>query len=408
MTERSGETGRNLRRLTQVSRALTYARSLDQVLDLTLECAVDLLECDKAVLMMNDEDGVLSVRAHRGIEQDKVERFHEPLDETIHQRISGLLGPDSEGRFLGVPLVVGGGVTGLLAIRRARPTSVSERDEWLLSALADQAAVALENAKRRDLEERVRTLEASQSSKEHALRVISHDVRSPLSAILGYLELLSMGPLGALNEDQARTIERIKAVTRHLGSVMKNVGEDARLAGGEAPLHTEWSDIAKLIGEAVAVVQPTAAGVGTTLVSDVPTELYATVDPDRARQIVIQLLENAVKHCPDGSTVEVRARAAQLADRPAVEIAVADDGPGIPADRQAEVFEPYRSFPVRSEGDDAGFGLGLSIVRTLVERMHGEVRLESRPGEGATFFVALPSQTSGTRTPDEEAPAPEP
>ncbi|HSM36576.1 MAG TPA: GAF domain-containing sensor histidine kinase [Longimicrobiales bacterium] len=405
MAERRGEADRNLRRLTQVSRALTYARSLDQVLELTLDCAVDLLACDKAVLMMNDEDGLLGVQAQRGIDPDKVERFREPLDETILDRLSDLLGPDAKDRFLGVPLVVGGNVTGLLAVRRPRSTSVQDRDEWLLSALADQVAVALASARHRDLDERVRTLEARASSKEHALRVISHDVRSPLNAILGYLELLSMGSLGDLNEDQTRTVERIKAVTRHLGSVMKNVGEEARFAGGEAPLHLEEADIGKLIGDAVAVVQPPAAAADTTLAYDAPDGLHAIVDPDRTRQIVVQLLENAVKHCPEGSTVEVRARPARLAGRPAVEIAVADDGPGIPPERQAEVFEPYQSFPVRSEDGHSGFGLGLSIVRTLVERMHGEVRLESVPGEGATFVVTLPSEASSDETAAEEAPA---
>jgi sigma-B regulation protein RsbU (phosphoserine phosphatase) len=390
--------------LTQVSRALTYARSLDQVLELTLDCAVDLLDCDKAVLMMNDEDGLLAIRAHRGIDSAKVDRFREPLDETILERLSGLLGPDAKDCFLGVPLVVGGGVTGLLAIRRPPSTSVQDRDEWLLSALADQAAVALESARHRHLDERVRILEASESSKEHALRVISHDVRSPLNAILGYLELLSMGSLGDLNEDQTRTIERIKAVTRHLGSVMKNVDEEARLSGGEAPLHLEEADIGKLIADAVAVVQPAAAA-GTTLAYDAAEGLQAIVDPDRTRQIVVQLLENAVKHCPEGSTVEVSARPARLADRPAVEIAVADDGPGIPQERHDEVFEPYQSFPTRSADDSGGFGLGLSIVRTLVERMHGEVRLESMPGEGATFIVTLPSEPSSDEAAGEEAPA---
>jgi signal transduction histidine kinase len=393
--------------LTEVSRALTYARSLDEVLELTLDCAVDLLACEKAVLMMNDEDGLLEIRAHRGIDQEKVDRFQEPLDEAILERLSGLLGPNARKRFLGVPLVVGGNVTGLLAVRRPRPAAVKDRDEWLLSALADQAAVALEGARHRELHKRMRTLEDRASSKEHALRIISHDIRSPLNAILGYLELLSMGTLGPLNEDQTRTIQRIKAVARHVGSVMKNVVEEARLAGDEAPLHPEKTDIAALIEEAVAVVQPTADEAGTTLARECPDGLHAFLDPDRVRQIVVQLLENAVKYCPDGATVRVCARSAQLAGRAAVQIEVADDGPGIPRERHAEVFEPYRSFPVGSEKEPTGFGLGLSIVGKLVERMDGEVGLESCPGEGATFIVTLPSEGPAGGSPAKEAAAAE-
>ena len=162
-----------LRRLTELSRALTYAVSLDEVLDLTTERAAGLLETDRAVLMLTNDEGVLSVRASFGLERASTERFREPLDDSLVQRLQGLLRVEPE-RFVSVPLVVAGEVTGILAVALLEGMDPSEEQEWLLSALADQAAVALEKTR----------LDETGEFRERLIGIVSHDLRNPLNSIL--------------------------------------------------------------------------------------------------------------------------------------------------------------------------------------------------------------------------------
>ncbi|HYW13050.1 MAG TPA: GAF domain-containing protein, partial [Longimicrobium sp.] len=130
-----------LRRLTEISRALTYTTSLEQVTRLTVDRGAELLDAESAVLMLADAEGLLHVRGACGIDEARVARFRTPLSEEVFGRLQGLLAvPDD--CFIAVPLVVGGAVTGLLAVATRQASTPA--DESLLSALADQAAVALE------------------------------------------------------------------------------------------------------------------------------------------------------------------------------------------------------------------------------------------------------------------------
>jgi phosphoserine phosphatase RsbU/P len=137
-------------RLTKVSRAFTYASSLKDILHLATDQAAEMLGADKAILMLTDSEGLLRVRAAYGVSEEVVERFRESFDESLITRLKGLLGAGSPDGFIGVPLVVGGNVTGLLAVVRpessSRDADAYADDEWLLSALADQTAAPVENA----------------------------------------------------------------------------------------------------------------------------------------------------------------------------------------------------------------------------------------------------------------------
>src|SRR5688572_17399393 len=144
MSETSEQRLEQLRRLTEISRTLTYTTSLEQVLELAVDRAAELLDAPKSLLMLTDSAGLLQVRAARGIDAGLVRRFREPLDETVLDRLRGVLGEVEPDCFLGVPLVAQGEVVGVLAVVRPNGAPCTDADEWLLSALADQAAVALE------------------------------------------------------------------------------------------------------------------------------------------------------------------------------------------------------------------------------------------------------------------------
>lgn len=188
-----------LRKLTELSRSLTYATHVDEVMQLAVYRAADLLEADKAVLLLADEKGELFVRAAHGISAERVERFRGPLEETLSNRLSALLEPAAEGSVIAVPLVVRGRVTGVLAVSLPGGRKSSEADEWLLSALADQAAVALEQA-RLDVEvssvsERLRALEQSLAQKDQAVAMLAHDLRGPVATLELSLALLERSSL---------------------------------------------------------------------------------------------------------------------------------------------------------------------------------------------------------------------
>ena len=379
-----------LRRLTEISRALTYTTSLEQVTRLTVERGAELLGAQGAVLMLPDAEGLLHVRAAHGIDEERVARFRAPLSDEVFGRLQGLLAvPDD--CFLAVPLVVGGAVTGLLAAAMRQPSTAA--DESILSALADQAAVALENARlggevRLEMEDRLRASEGATSAKDRALATLAHDIRSPLGAIQGYCELLEDEIYGPINDRQREALGRVRMSGRHLLSLLDNVMDMARISAGVVQVGAEPVVLADVAREAVHMLIPAADAKLQTLQLGRMAPVTVTADHARVRQILVNLIGNAVKFTPQDGGISVTTA---VLNRDGVrwgEVRVADSGPGIAPVEQASIFQPY----YRSEGTAAapGVGLGLAISRALVEQMGGELDLESEPGAGSTFIIRLP------------------
>jgi sigma-B regulation protein RsbU (phosphoserine phosphatase) len=380
-----------LRRLTEISRALTYTTSLEQVTRLTVERGAELLEAAAAVLMLGDAEGLMQVRAAHGIAEERVARFRAPLDDAMIGRLQGLLAvPDD--CFIAVPLVVGGAVTGLLAVAMPQPSSPS--DESLLSALADQAAVALENARvggevREELQQRLRASEGATSAKDRALATLAHDIRTPLGAIQGYCELMEDEILGPINDRQRETLGRVRMSGRHLLSLLDNVMEMARLTAGVVRVQAEPVRLTEVAREAVHMLIPAADARLQTLHLGRTADVCVTADRDRVRQVLVNLIGNAVKFTPQDGSVSVATSVADGDGQPGWgEVRVTDTGPGIADAEKPFVFEPY----YRGEGtaQAPGVGLGLAISHALVEQMGGELSLESEVGVGSTFIVRLP------------------
>lgn len=386
------ETGsEQLRRLTGVSRALTYTTSLDQVTQLTVEQGVQLLEATAAVLMLSGSDGLLDVRAAHGIDDDRIARFPaSSTDDDVIVRLQGLLGV-SDDRFIAVPLVVGGQVSGLLAVATQSPATTG--DEWLLSALADQAAVAVENARlggevRLEMEERLRASEGAKTAKDRALATLAHDIRTPLGAIQGYCEILEAGIYGDINEKQRETLGRVRMSGRHLLSLLDNVMDMARLNAGVVHLTAEPVRLAEVARETIQMLMPAAEAKRQHLALDKAGDVVVIADADRLRQVLVNLVGNAVKFTPECGSISVVATATTIDSDQYGEIRVRDTGPGIAQAEHDAIFEPY----YRSEGTDtaAGVGLGLAISIGMIEQMGGQLLLQSEPGSGSTFIVRLP------------------
>jgi phosphoserine phosphatase RsbU/P len=384
-----------LRTLTEVSRALTYTTATEDILQITVARAAGLMGGEKALIMLADPDGVLTVRAAWGVDADRIGALHEPLNETLVRRLQDLLGYPLEECFLSVPLVAQGQVTGLLAVVRPVGAPQTEDDEWLLSALADQAAVALENARlteavdsgRADRERMVETQGRTQAT-------LGHELRSPLSAILAYSSLLLDEDLGPLEDRQREGIARIQMSGQHLLAIIENVLDVARINAGILRLSSTLVHVDAVLDEAVQMVQPRAMEKQQDLRLSPGQGLMVRADPNRLRQALVNLVGNAIKYTPQGGTVEVVASAADADGQRFAALAVTDTGPGIPADSLASIFDPYDRGAAASH--ESGLGLGLYIARELVRQMGGDIRVRSEPGAGSTFTVLIPLSSGPT------------
>ena len=410
-TAAKGTREEQLRQLTQVSRAFTYAASLKDILRLAADQAAEMLDAEKAILMLADENGLLSVRAAYGVAPDVVERFRESFDESLVSRLQGLFGAMAPEGFVGVPLVVQGRVTGLLAVMRPNGVPASPADEWLLSALADQTAAPLEHARLAEEIEDARRLadtarlyeaarialreaetaradaEAANRAKSEFLAHMSHELRTPLNAIAGYVELLEMGIRGPVTDEQREDFRRIRASQRLLLGLVNNVLNFAKVESGrvdfvmgDVPVDQTLAAIESLIGP-----QLLAKSLRYEYRRCDPA-ITAFADREKMEQILVNLLSNAIKFTPTGGSVTLDV----VGSDDEVSIGVRDTGRGIPAENLERIFEPFVRMDTGFTRSTEGTGLGLAISRDLARAMHGELTVESRVGEGSCFRLHLP------------------
>lgn len=218
--------------------------------------------------------------------------------------------------------------------------------------------------------------------REEFLIAVSHELRTPLTSIIGYLDLLSEGhDLPALGLDR-----EVATIQRNAEQLYAIIGD--LLAAGDAEMRVRigYTDLAALARQAAAAVLPHAAAAGVSVRTELPERLEIDGDTGRLRQVVDNLLSNAVKYTPRGG----RATLSLTVDGDACTLRVEDTGIGISPDDQRQLFD--RFFRARAVREDAlqGVGLGLSIVKSIVEAHRGFIGVASRPGRGSTFTVTLP------------------
>jgi sigma-B regulation protein RsbU (phosphoserine phosphatase) len=379
-----------LRKLSSINRAFSYTTSLDEVARLTVEQGAELLRAPAAVLMVQDTGDLLQVRAAYGVAPERVARFSAPLTDEVVERLQGLLEVPGD-QLLAVPLVARGAVIGLLALALDR--TVVEIDEWLLSALADQAASALENARlygevRVEMADELRASRGATDAKDRALSTLAHDIRSPLGAIEGYCSIMEDGLYGDISAKQLEGLGRIRMAGRHLLSLLENVMDMARLSAGVISVRSEPVRLREVASEAVDLLTPASYAKQQRLELAPGPEVIVVGDAARLRQVLVNLVGNAVKFTPAEGLITVGAASCVVDGVASGEVYVSDTGPGIPASDQAVIFEPY----YRSESTAAapGVGLGLAIADALVRQMNGRMEVRSEPGEGARFSIRLP------------------
>jgi PAS domain S-box-containing protein len=283
--------------------------------------------------------------------------------------------------YLAVPVKgVSGDVIGGLFFGHSSAGMFTEHHERLADGIASWASVALENARL--------YIEAQDANrmKDEFLAVLSHELRTPLNAIVGYARLLRGGILS--REKAERGLETLERNATWLTQIVEDVLDVSRIVAGKIRLDVQPVELPLILDNAVATVQPAADAKGVRLQTIMdPRVGPVSGDPDRLQQVVWNLLSNAVKFTPKHGRIQVRLERVESH----VEIVVSDTGIGIRADFLPYVFERFRQAEAGTTRKTGGLGLGLAIVRHIVE-MHGGTVHAASPGEdqGATFRVRLP------------------
>lgn len=238
------------------------------------------------------------------------------------------------------------------------------------------------------LEEKNAALEAAEQLKTDFLANVSYQLRTPLSTIMGFAEILDNQYFGPMNDRQKEYTGGIHEAGQRLVSLIDDILDLSTIEAGYMELHREEIDIADLLRNLQSLTQDWARKQKLQVRLDVAADCgMISIDDRRIKQILLGLIRNAINHSPEGAYVTLAARRLSTT----VEIAVIDAGKGIPAEEQARIFEPFQ----RVQGDSTagarrGAGLGLSLVKSIAELHGGSVALTSAPGRGTTVTVSLP------------------
>lgn len=233
------------------------------------------------------------------------------------------------------------------------------------------------------------TQRANHESKERFLVMLSHEIRSPLQAMLGSIDLLA---LKASSAPERRAIDRIRQAASQLDTHLRDVTEYTRLENPAWRLNRQATDLAALVQEVCDAHQPQANSRQLTLQCELPPSdslslQHIWTDAARVRQILNNLIGNALKYTPSGS---ISVRASRSPETGCAQLEVIDTGIGIPPEHQDRIFEPYVRLEDTRIASAEGSGLGLAVVKRLADRLGASLHLQSLPGQGSHFTVTLP------------------
>ena len=317
-----------------------------------------------------------------------------PLASVIQQRpaltlndvrLNAQLQPvETPGTLVCFPLRDQDQLLGVLTGSSSQPLAFTPESMKLLTVLAEQAGLAVTNIRQAEL------VRDANRMKANFLSLVTHELRSPLNAINGYLDLALSGMAGELNEQQREFVQRARAGSEHLYSLIEDLLLASRADAGQLRLNRETVSLAELVSNAFEELEVMASDARVSLEETLPAHLPTfSGDPVRLQQVLRNLLSNALHATPAGGHVTVNARLLGKSQPQQLEISVHDTGSGIAATYHERIFERFFQIPLAGSGRASGQGLGLTIVKMIIELHGGSVRIESTPGTGSTVFLML-------------------
>ena len=420
------EAGRQRREaevLAELARSINTAQDVSTVLQRVVDGAKELCRCDLTSVALRETESESIVMRNRageyrgaqdcfvvepgrgagGLVLESGRPFRSDNmaeDPRITRAPAELIELEGLVATLVVPIMVGGRVEGLLYVHRRTPKPFDDRTETVLLQLAEYAAIAIHNMRMLAHEHQMRAeAEGASRTKDEFLATLSHELRSPLQPLLNWAYLLRSPNLDPASAERA--LDAIERSTKTLGQLIEDLLDVSRIVTGKLRLQARPVRLPGVVRAAMEAVESAAVAKSVTLEARVESDLPAVMgDPDRLQQVLWNLLSNGIKFTPKGGrvTVTVAGRNSEVL------LTVADTGAGIKREFLPHVFERFRQAESSTNRAYGGLGLGLAIVRHLVELHGGNVAVQSEgEGQGATFSVSLPV-AAATRT-AERAPA---
>jgi signal transduction histidine kinase len=369
--------------LYQVGKSVTAQLSQKEVLERILEALFFVIDAEEATLMLVDEEtGRL-----------RTELYYQRVPGEVRQvsrRSAGELAADSvdkgdatsSGAMLYAPLKVGERVIGSMGVGNSISTRpFSSHDRRLLLALADYAAIAIDNARLYG------EVNQANKAKSEFVSLVAHELRTPMTSIRGYADMLSKGVVGPLDPQQLQFIDTIHSNVERMQVLVSDLQDISKIETGYLRLEGKTISLATVLESALQSTGAQMEARFQKLTVDIPRDLpLVYADPSRLAQILINLLSNAYKYTPEGGSISVRA----WTEDGHVYCAVSDTGIGISEEDQAQLFTKFFRSGDPVVRNEMGTGLGLCVVRSLVELQGGEIAFESSPGKGTTFTFTVP------------------
>jgi len=367
--------------LQQIDRELNASLDLERVLDLTLSWALRATGAQEGALSILNDEGVLRTVSRAGDEGLAEPEPDVPESAVIEQALSSREPIVIGSTRMVVPIRYEDRALGLLDLRRSGDGPFRSDHVQFASRLADHAAAAIENA--RLYEE----LHQANLAKSEFVSVVAHELRTPMTSIRGYADMLAKGMVGPLTPDQEKFIHTIRRNAKHMQVLVSDLQDVSRIESGRLRLQMKPTLLADALESARQATQAQIKARSQQLTIEVPEDLpLVHADPARLEQILINLLSNAYKYTPAGGHIHVQA----WLEGAHVHCAVSDTGIGISEKDQAHLFTKFFRSDDSAVRDIAGTGLGLCIVKSLAELQGGEVEVESLPGEGTTCTFTMP------------------
>lgn len=378
-----------LEELIKISRNLNSTLEMRRLLQQIVDAAQTLTHADGASILLVESEEKLRFAATSGPGANALEVVEVPIqgslagwvvqnrelviveDAQSDPRLYNIGSIDATQSIIAVPMIFGDTVIGVVeSVTMKARYRFTHQDIETLETLASIAAVAVQNA---------RLFEQSDWVSE-----VIHEIRTPLTAIMSYADLLQRPNLNTEMRNKFANI--ILQETERVSSLATTFLDLARLESGRIQMAREPLRIAEVITLAADVIRPSAKDKARILEVEIPENLPLTLgDTQRIHQVLLNLLSNAIKYSDPGDTVTVAASA----DSNNVTIAVTDTGPGIPEEQIPKLFQKFSRLP-GSERKATGTGLGLVVARQIVEAHQGHIGVKSQVGKGSTFYFSLP------------------
>ena len=420
--------------LTNIGKTISLRFTTDQLLMAIYTECKKIVDCTLFTIALLDESTnelsfELDVREDSFLPKDRIPvgeglnswvvRHHQPLligsvAEEARFGVKAVADTKPTESWLGVPMIVRDRVIGVISIESLKKNAFSADDVILLTAIANQAAVAIENAhlykdlegltyaleqrvmeRTNELRETNLRLMAADRSKNQFLANMSHELRTPLNSIIGFSSVLLDSTREVITSRLYKFLENIHSAGNHLLELINDILDLSKIEAGKMELRVELFDLRDTIAAVERVMKGFASEANVHIHASIePGVPQVRLDEGRLKQILFNLLSNAVKFSPKGGPVRIDVHNITKDDSPlgvhAVKIDVADQGIGISPDELERIFDEFYQTEQGRRARRGGTGLGLSLTRNFVELHHGTIEVHSKPGEGSCFTLFLP------------------